>query len=163
MWFLCIIDMVIWERWGIIKHSSIYKGRLARSLRVSEWDRHLWKVRYSQVQDEMRRKPPPNKFPASFRVTAALGGRLPPWKWATRTHNRGSDFAYSYLTFQYVYGFSLWVPRPDPREETHVRPNTNSALPNMFTYYLVAACCHFLNEIQEHDRNRGGWRRLAQH
>lgn len=67
MWFLCIIDMVIWERGGIIKHSSIYKGRLAWSLRVSEWDRHLWKVRYSQVQERK------NKFPSSFRVSSPHG------------------------------------------------------------------------------------------
>lgn len=80
MWFLCIIDMVIWERWGIIKHSSIYKGRLARSLRVSEWDRHLWKVRYSQVQDEMRRKPlhPPTNFLPLLGSPQPLGVVFPP-------------------------------------------------------------------------------------
>ena len=33
--------MVISESWGIIKHSSIYKGRLAGASRVSEGDRHL--------------------------------------------------------------------------------------------------------------------------
>lgn len=50
MWFLCIIDTVIPERWGIIKYRSIYKGRLARWLRVSERDRNLQKVGFNRVQ-----------------------------------------------------------------------------------------------------------------
>lgn len=91
MWFLCIIDMVIWERWGIIKHSSIYKGRLGRSLRVSEWDRHLWKVRYSQVEEWNEKKAPlpqqilpllgsPQPFGVSFPLKMSPQNTQP-WKW----------------------------------------------------------------------------------
>lgn len=56
MQFPCIIDTVISERERIIKHSSIYKGRLAGSLRVSERDRYFQEVRYRQSRREQEGK-----------------------------------------------------------------------------------------------------------
>lgn len=142
MRFLCIIDMVIWASGGIIKHSSIYKGRLAGALRVSERDRHLEKVRYSQVQQEI------TNIPALLGSTHPLG-LLPLWKWVTRIHNglisekcpcihlcKGIKIPIYVCFPSYSVAWPLWPSKACIYLNIH-------SVPYVFTYYLVSVCGQF--------------------
>ena len=109
MRFPCIIDTVISEREGIIKHSSIYKGRLAGSLRVSEWDRHFQEVRYSQFR---RRRKNKNKFPGFWgsanphEPTSSLQMNRPNTHWTKFSKclhwHLGLDTKYQIFTFLFL-------------------------------------------------------------